>query len=119
MRRPIPIAVSVVAVLLLLGSPFLRVNFATPDDRVLPPSASSRQASELLRSELAGNTAESFGVVADGITPDRTADISATASAISTIDGVARVDSAAGTFVDGAVTASGETDARFQIADAT
>ena len=42
MRRPIPVALGVVAVLLLLGAPFLRVQFGTPDDRVLPESADSR-----------------------------------------------------------------------------
>jgi putative drug exporter of the RND superfamily len=119
MRRPIPIALSVTAVLVLLGSPFLRVNFATPDDRVLPTSASSRQASEVLRTDFAGNTAESFGVVADGAGPDRSNDISATAAAISSMSGVSRVDSAVGTFVGGTVVATSETDARFQAADAT
>jgi putative drug exporter of the RND superfamily len=119
MRRPIPIAVSVTGVLVLLGSPFLRVNFATPDDRVLPTSAASRQASEVLRSDFAGNTAESFGVVADGAGPDKRDDIAATATAISSMPGVSRVDSAVGTFVGGTVVATSDSDARFQAADAT
>ena len=43
----------VIAVLLLLGSPFLRVNFGQPDDRVLPESsAASRIANDQLRDEL-------------------------------------------------------------------
>src|SRR6266536_305490 len=41
MRRPVPIATAVVAVLLVLGAPFLGVRFGLPDDRVLPTSASS------------------------------------------------------------------------------
>ncbi len=114
MRRPIPIAVSVVAVLLLLGSPFLRVDFGTPDDRVLPTSALSRQASEILRTDFVGNTAESFGVVADGAGPDRADDIGVTASTVSSMNGVARVDSAVGTFVGGDLVATAEADARFQ-----
>ncbi|MEP6298605.1 MAG: MMPL family transporter, partial [Ilumatobacter sp.] len=114
MRRPIPIAVSVVAVLLLLGSPFLRVDFGTPDDRVLPTSALSRQASEILRTDFVGNTAESFGVVSNGAGPDRADDVGATASSISSMDGVARVDSAVGTFVGGDLVATGVADARFQ-----
>ena len=42
MRRPIPIALSVVALLLLLGAPFLNARFSTPDYRSLPPGTSSR-----------------------------------------------------------------------------
>ena len=36
MRRPVPIALAVVAFLVLLGTPFLGVRFGLPDDRVLP-----------------------------------------------------------------------------------
>jgi len=110
MRCPVPIAATVVAVLLLLGTPFLRVNFGTPDDRVLPPSAGSRQASEILRSDFTGNSAESFGVVAEGAGADRIDDIAASAARISAMDGVDRVDSAAGTFVDGDLVATDDTD---------
>lgn len=119
MRRPIPIAATVVAVLLLLGAPFLRVNFGTPDDRVLPTSAESRQASEILRSDFDGNSAESFGVVMAGVGIDRADDIAATASTLSALDGVARVDSPVGTYVDGALAATTEADLRFVAADGT
>ncbi len=116
MRRPVPIALSVVAVLLLLGAPFLRVNFGTPDDRVLPESAESRQASEILRNDFSGNSAESFGVVIDGVdleSPAQFADVAATASAIAALEGVDRVESAAGTFAGGELVATGASDARF------
>src|SRR5258708_35540913 len=43
MRYPVLAAVAVVALLLSLGSPFLRVQFNTIDPRVLPATASSRQ----------------------------------------------------------------------------
>ena len=66
MRRPIPVAVGVVAVLLLLGAPFLRVQFGTPDDRVLPASSEARAVSETLRRDFDGNSSESFPVVIDG-----------------------------------------------------
>jgi len=117
MRRPIPIAATAVAVLLFLGAPFLRVAFGTPDDRVLPTSAESRQASEILRSDFTGNSAESFGVVVDGVGPERLADLGATAATISSMDGVDRVDSAAGTYVDGALAATSDADARFLAGD--
>lgn len=119
MRRPVPIAATVVAVLLLLGAPFLRVSFGIPDDRVLPESAGSRQASEILRSDFTGNNAESFGVVADGTGADRLDDVAASAATISAMEGVDRVDSAAGTFVDGRLVATSESDARFLAADGT
>ena len=39
MRRAVPIGLAVVALLLLLGAPFLGVRWGFPDDRVLPRSA--------------------------------------------------------------------------------
>jgi putative drug exporter of the RND superfamily len=116
MRRPVPIALSVVAVLVLLGAPFLRVDFGTPDDRVLPESAGSRQAAEILRNDFSGNSAESFGVVIDDVDlddPTQLAAVTETASAIAALDGVDRVDSAAGTSVGGELVATGDGDARF------
>jgi RND superfamily putative drug exporter len=117
MRRPLPIAATVVTLLLVLGAPFLRVSFGTPDDRVLPESAGSRQASEVLRNDFSGNTAESFGVVLDGVRGDRTDDIAVTASTISAMAGVDRVDSAVGTFVGGNLAATGAGDRRFVAPD--
>jgi len=119
MRRPIPIATVVVVFLVLLGAPFLRASFGTPDDRVLPTSAGSRQASEILRAEFSGNAAESFGVVADGVGADRLDDIAEAAAALSTLDGVDRVDSAAGTFLRGEFTSSGPNDGDFLASDGT
>ena len=69
MRRPLLVSGVVIAVLLLLGSPFLRVNFGQPDDRVLPTSAPSRIANDQLRDGFAGNAAETFPVVIEGVTP--------------------------------------------------
>ncbi len=116
MRRPIPIAATVTVALLLLGAPFLRVQFGAPDDRVLPTSAESRQASEILRTEFSGNTAEGFGVVVDRVdvtTDAGRADITTVAESISSLQGVARVESAVGTYVNGAQVATGEADQRF------
>ncbi|MGH9033760.1 MAG: MMPL family transporter, partial [Acidimicrobiia bacterium] len=55
MRRPIPIAVSVIALLVVLGSPFLRIDFGLPDYRVLPAGASSRHVHEDLRTNFSSN----------------------------------------------------------------
>jgi RND superfamily putative drug exporter len=113
MRRPIPIATAGVVFLVLLGLPFLRANFGIPDDRVLPTSAQSRQASEILRAEFSGNNAEGFGVVASGVSANQIDEIAATAAAISSLTGVDRVECAAGTFANGESLTSGEADARF------
>lgn len=119
MRRPIPIAATVVIFLLLLGTPFLRVSFGIPDDRVLPTSAESRRASEILRSEFSGNAAEGFGVVAEGVGADRIDDIADVASTLSALEGIDRVDSAAGTFIAGEFTSSSPNDANFLASDGT
>ena len=113
MRRPVPVATVVVVFLVLLGAPFLRASFGNPDDRVLPISASSRQASEILRTEFSGNAAESFGVVADGVGADRIDDIATAASTLSALEGIDRVESAAGTFVDGQLATSSPSDANY------
>lgn len=113
MRRPVPVATIVVVFLVLLGAPFLRASFGIPDDRVLPTSAGSRQASEILRTEFSGNAAESFGVVANGVGADRIEDIATAASTVSALEGIDRVESAAGTFVDGRLAASGPSDASY------
>jgi len=119
MRRPIPVATAVVVFLLFLGAPFLRVTFGIPDDRVLPTSAGSRQASEILRTEFSGNAAEGFGVVAEGVGSDRLDDIAAVSTTLSALDGVDRVDSAAGTFIEGKFTSSSDNDAAFVATDGT
>ncbi len=51
MRRPWRILIPTVAVLLLVGSPFLGIRLSAPDATILPMSTESRQAFETLRSE--------------------------------------------------------------------
>jgi RND superfamily putative drug exporter len=51
MRRPIAVLVPVLAVLLILGTPFLHVQFNAPDARILPEDAPSRSAFDLLTTE--------------------------------------------------------------------
>ena len=63
MRRPVVYAVSVVAVLLVLGSPFLRVSFGGIDVRALPAGTESRQVSETIDREFAPNVASPIEAV--------------------------------------------------------
>jgi RND superfamily putative drug exporter len=51
MRRPVAVLVPTLAVLLLLGTPFLHVRFNAPDARILPEAAPSRAAFDRLAAE--------------------------------------------------------------------
>ncbi len=55
MRRPVLYAVPIVAVLLLLGSPFLRITWGGTDATVLPASAPQRVVTEALNRDFPGN----------------------------------------------------------------
>jgi RND superfamily putative drug exporter len=104
MRRPLAVAGAAIAFLVLLGLPFLSVTFGTADDRVLPPSSDVRATSDLLRSEFGSAEANAFPVVVVGADTSDAA-IEAAASDLSQVEGVARVDSAVGRFVDGGLVA--------------
>jgi RND superfamily putative drug exporter len=51
MARPFAVLVPTLAFLLLLGAPFLHVRFNAPDDRILPETAPSREAIDLLKAQ--------------------------------------------------------------------
>ena len=51
MARPVAVLVPTLALLLLLGTPFLHVQFNAPDARILPESVPSRQAFDRLTDE--------------------------------------------------------------------
>jgi putative drug exporter of the RND superfamily len=104
MRRAVPIGAAVIALLLLLGAPFLSVKWGFPDDRVLPKSASARQVGDQLRNEFAVDTATDVTVVipdASGVTP---ADLNRYATELARVPDVSAVSSPGGTFVGGAPT---------------
>jgi RND superfamily putative drug exporter len=100
MRRPVVVATTAIALLVLLGSPFLRIDLSLPDDRVLPEDASSRQVSDVLRAEFASEEAGAASIVAEGIGDPaaRAAEIDAYAARLAALPGVARVDAATGTY---------------------
>jgi RND superfamily putative drug exporter len=102
MRQAIPIGLAIIALLLLLGAPFLGAKWGFPDDRVLPQSLSARQVGDQLRSDFAVDSATNVTVVipdATGVTP---ADISRYAAELSQVPDVSSVSSPGGTFVHGA-----------------
>ncbi len=51
MRRPLAILIPTLAVLIVLGSPFLHVRFNAPDASILPPGVPSRAAFDRLQAE--------------------------------------------------------------------
>jgi RND superfamily putative drug exporter len=103
MRRPWPFALGVTALLLALGAPFLNLKLGTPDDRVLPPSATTRVASDDIRANFSSQEAFAVQVVAAGIGPatDHAAEINTYAIDLSSVSGVARVDATTGSYVKG------------------
>src|SRR5918997_5822454 len=115
MKRPLPIAVVVTAALLLLGAPFLGVQFAQPDDRVLPEGNPARVVSERLREDFGTRETNAFAIVTAGDDPVVDGDVAAAAATLSQVDGVERVDARTGSYVDGAlVFPAGEVSERFE-----
>jgi RND superfamily putative drug exporter len=100
MRRPVVVATTAITLLVLLGSPFLRIDLSLPDDRVLPEGAASRQVTDVLRAEFTSEEAGAASIVAEGIGDPaaRTAEIDAYAARLAALPGVARVDAATGTY---------------------
>jgi putative drug exporter of the RND superfamily len=120
MARPAVVALSVVAFLLVLGSPFLRVAFGLSDDRVLPASASSRQVHDEIRAQFSSKEAGALLVVAPGVGSSQTSSqtllpaVDRYAAALSRLDGVARVDALTGSYIGGnAVFPPGPQSVRF------
>jgi RND superfamily putative drug exporter len=99
MRRPALLAVPVLAVLMLLALPLRHVQLGTPDDRVLPATTHSRAVGDVLREDFAGNSATALNVVTDG--PLGRGALTAYATRLSHLAGVARVEASAATFVHG------------------
>ena len=99
MRRPVPFATGAIAVLLLLGAPFLGLRLTQPDDRVLPPGHDGRVVGDLVRDEFSSEEAGALSVVpagdASGVSA---ADIDAYAATLAGLPGVSRVDATTGTY---------------------
>jgi RND superfamily putative drug exporter len=101
MRRWAPIGLAVMALLLLLGLPFLSVKWGFPDDRVLPRSASSHEVGDRLRSGFAHDSATAVPIVIPDARNLSPADIDRYAAALSRVPDVSAVSAPGGTFVGG------------------
>ena len=102
MRRPVAVATAGIIVLLAAGLPFLGVEFGVPDDRVLPADDDARRVADTLRDDFASADADAFAVVAVGLDDAGGAEaVAEYAAAISSLDGVGRVDAFTGRYVEG------------------
>lgn len=68
-RRPLIAALPVIGLLALLAAPFAHADFATPDDRALPPGAAARQAGDLVRDRFDMKGSGALTVVTTGEVP--------------------------------------------------
>jgi RND superfamily putative drug exporter len=100
MRRPVVYTVAVVAVLLTLALPFLRVQFGGIDERVLPAGTESRVVTETIDAEFPSSVATPITAV---VTLPDAADSPAGGAALQAyVDRVAGVEGVQGAQVTGA-----------------
>ncbi len=101
MRRALPIGVAIIALLLLLGSPFHRARWGFADDRILPTSATARQVGDLLRSDFPDRGVPDITVVLPDASNLSAAELDSYAAGLSRVPGVKRIAWLDGTLVDG------------------
>ncbi|MFE9746471.1 MMPL family transporter [Saccharothrix saharensis] len=70
MNRPLIVGGAVLALLLLLAAPVLGLRFGLPDDRILPPDASSRVVQDRIRAGFGQEQTDAIRVVAEGVRGD-------------------------------------------------
>jgi len=88
MKRPVIYAVGVVAVLLVLAAPFLRITFGGFDERVLPPGAEPRVVSDAIGADFPGATVGPIEVLVSGGGQAEAQRLSSTISGLPDVTGV-------------------------------
>jgi RND superfamily putative drug exporter len=109
MKRPLRAAVPVLVLLILAAVPLLNVQFGTPDERVLPTSASSRVVGDMLRADFPQNDNRATQVVLAGNLGEPA--IADYAQRLSTLPGATRISSSAGDFAQGRLVGVSPADA--------
>lgn len=97
-RHPVLSALPVLAALLVMAVPLAGIELGTPDDRVLPTSASSRGAGDALRTEFAGDGTHPIEVVTTSSLDE--AALASYAGRLGALDDVVRVDTRPGRGAD-------------------
>ncbi len=103
MRRPWPVMLGSIAVLLVMAIPAVTAVFGQVDDRALPSDHPVAVAGEVLRDRFGGQESSPYDVVL--INAQDSAAVEAYASQLSTLDGVVRVATPDSIVVDGSVIA--------------
>ena len=105
MRRAVPVGLAIIALLLFLGAPFLRIKFGNPDDRVLPTSASAHQVGDRLRNDFSSDLNSGVSIVVpeafSGSGAASPAEFDRYAADLSRVPEVSLVSAPGGTFVEG------------------
>ncbi len=96
MSRPVLAGAPVVILLVIAAIPLLRVEFGTPDDRVLTTASETRAVGDVLRASFPSDDSKAMQLVTRG-----PADVTGYATRLSRLPGVDSVATSAGTFVDG------------------
>jgi putative drug exporter of the RND superfamily len=100
MNHPVPYALGVSAVLVVLAIPFLNFNPGLIDDRVVPDSVSSRATTDQIRENFASREADALQVLVPNANLDTDRDaIEAFARKLVVLPGVARVDAGNGYYL--------------------
>ena len=96
MRRPIAVLVPTLAILLIAGAPFLRLEQGVPGAEIYPPGVESRDAYVALQEEFAAGETTPIVVLSDvqgePTEPANVAAIMDLAARIDALDGIDRVD---------------------------
>ena len=100
--RALPLGLAVVALLLVLGAPFVGVKWGFYDDRVLPTWASAHQLGDQLRNDFADNSATAVTVVIPDARGLTSFDLEHYAAELSRVPDVSAVSAPTGTFIGGA-----------------
>ena len=97
MRWPMPVALAVLALLLLLGWPFLHITFATPDENILPPGQPARVVSQRITQDFIqqgnGQLVIAVSQPRSALSPDGLADLNHYVNEIAALPGVEHISS--------------------------
>lgn len=110
LRHAVPVGLAVVALLLVLGAPFVGIKFGYPDDRVLPESASARVLGDELRADYSQNASASVSIVIPEARDLYEPTMSRYGQDLSRVADVTAVTTPVGTFVDGQRVGNGGDD---------
>ncbi|WP_260192664.1 MMPL family transporter [Actinophytocola gossypii] len=98
MRRPVLTGGAMLVLVLVVASPALGLRFGMPDARILPADSPGRATADEIREGFGQEESDAVYLVA----PEAgTGDVATYAALLSDVDGVAQVDSSAGSFAGG------------------